>query len=73
MADAAPLAELTPGAAARADTLLRSARAPRINGRSACVHATVAAAKKGGESDERLHAVVAWRESRSSSRTSARR
>src|SRR3954468_6537963 len=37
-------------------------RASQINGCSACVYAGVANAKKAGESDERLHAVAAWRE-----------
>lgn len=37
-------------------------RASQINGCSACVFAGVAGAKKHGESDERLHAVAAWRE-----------
>ncbi|WP_031524818.1 carboxymuconolactone decarboxylase family protein [Streptomyces sp. NRRL F-5123] len=37
-------------------------RVSQINGCSPCVHAGVAAAKKHGESEERLHAVAAWRE-----------
>ncbi|MEV4071377.1 carboxymuconolactone decarboxylase family protein [Nonomuraea fuscirosea] len=37
-------------------------RASQINGCSPCVHAGIAAARKQGESDERLHSVVAWRE-----------
>ncbi|MFF3247683.1 carboxymuconolactone decarboxylase family protein [Streptomyces sp. NPDC002870] len=37
-------------------------RASQINGCSYCVVAGVASAKKGGETDERLHAVAAWRE-----------
>lgn len=37
-------------------------RASQINGCSACVHAGVTGAKKAGETDERLHAVAAWRE-----------
>lgn len=37
-------------------------RASQINGCSACVHGGVTGAKKGGETDERLHAVAAWRE-----------
>ncbi|MER7751405.1 carboxymuconolactone decarboxylase family protein [Kitasatospora sp. NPDC097643] len=37
-------------------------RASQINGCSACVFAGVQGAKKHGETDERLHAVVAWRE-----------
>jgi len=37
-------------------------RASQINGCSPCVFAGVAAAKKHGETDERLHNVVAWRE-----------
>ncbi|MEV4597272.1 carboxymuconolactone decarboxylase family protein [Amycolatopsis sp. NPDC049253] len=36
-------------------------RASQINGCSPCVYAGVAAAKKHGETDERLHNVVAWR------------
>jgi AhpD family alkylhydroperoxidase len=37
-------------------------RASQINGCSPCVFAGVASAKKHGETDERLHNVVAWRE-----------
>jgi AhpD family alkylhydroperoxidase len=37
-------------------------RASQINGCSACVHAGIASAKQAGETDERLHSVVAWRE-----------
>ncbi|MFE6748634.1 carboxymuconolactone decarboxylase family protein [Kitasatospora purpeofusca] len=37
-------------------------RASQINGCSYCVVGGVASAKKNGESDERLHAVAAWRE-----------
>ncbi|MET7358618.1 carboxymuconolactone decarboxylase family protein [Streptomyces sp. NPDC005562] len=37
-------------------------RASQINGCSACVHASVTAGKKAGETDERLHGVAAWRE-----------
>lgn len=37
-------------------------RASQINGCAPCVHAGVAGAKKAGETDERLHNVVAWRE-----------
>lgn len=37
-------------------------RVSQINGCSACVHAGVEAAKKAGETDERLFAVAAWRE-----------
>jgi AhpD family alkylhydroperoxidase len=37
-------------------------RVSQLNGCSACVHAGVQTAKKAGESDERLHAVAAWRE-----------
>ncbi|MFD9335305.1 carboxymuconolactone decarboxylase family protein [Streptomyces sp. NPDC060028] len=37
-------------------------RASQINGCSACVFAGVENAKKVGETDERLHAVAAWRE-----------
>jgi AhpD family alkylhydroperoxidase len=37
-------------------------RASQINGCSACVDAGVKTAKKNGETDERLHAVAAWRE-----------
>ncbi|MFE5580614.1 carboxymuconolactone decarboxylase family protein [Kitasatospora sp. NPDC056531] len=37
-------------------------RASQINGCSACVFAGVQGARKHGETDERLHAVVAWRE-----------
>jgi AhpD family alkylhydroperoxidase len=38
-------------------------RASQINGCSACVDSGVKAAKKNGETDERLFQVVAWRES----------
>jgi len=37
-------------------------RASQINGCSFCVDAGAKSAKKNGESDERLHAVAAWRE-----------
>ena len=37
-------------------------RASQINGCSPCVFAGVTSAKKGGETDERLHNLVAWRE-----------
>ncbi|MFI8106738.1 carboxymuconolactone decarboxylase family protein [Streptomyces sp. NPDC086023] len=37
-------------------------RASQINGCSACVHAAATGAKKAGETDDRLHAVAAWRE-----------
>jgi AhpD family alkylhydroperoxidase len=37
-------------------------RASQINGCSPCVFAGVASAKKHGESEERLHNVVTWRE-----------
>ncbi|MFC4608232.1 carboxymuconolactone decarboxylase family protein [Streptomyces maoxianensis] len=37
-------------------------RASQINGCSYCAVGGVASAKKGGETDERLHAVAAWRE-----------
>ncbi|GAB2941668.1 carboxymuconolactone decarboxylase family protein [Nonomuraea fastidiosa] len=37
-------------------------RASQINGCSPCVYAGVASAKKHGETDERLHSLVAWRE-----------
>ncbi|MEV0383310.1 carboxymuconolactone decarboxylase family protein [Nonomuraea sp. NPDC050643] len=37
-------------------------RASQINGCSPCVFAGIAAAKKQGETDERLHNVVTWRE-----------
>ena len=37
-------------------------RASQINGCSPCVFAGVASAKRHGETDERLHNVVAWRE-----------
>jgi AhpD family alkylhydroperoxidase len=37
-------------------------RASQINGCSPCVFAGIEAAKKHGETDERLHNVVAWRE-----------
>ncbi|MER6139258.1 carboxymuconolactone decarboxylase family protein [Streptomyces sparsogenes] len=37
-------------------------RASQINGCSPCVYAGVQSAKKRGETEERLHNVVAWRE-----------
>ncbi|MFJ2590685.1 carboxymuconolactone decarboxylase family protein [Streptomyces sp. NPDC087538] len=37
-------------------------RVSQINSCSACVYASVAGAKKAGETDERLHNVAAWRE-----------
>jgi AhpD family alkylhydroperoxidase len=37
-------------------------RASQINGCSPCVYAGVRSAKQRGESEERLHNVVAWRE-----------
>lgn len=37
-------------------------RASQINGCSACVFAGVESAKKHGETEQRLHNVVAWRE-----------
>jgi AhpD family alkylhydroperoxidase len=37
-------------------------RASQINGCSACVYSGAISAKKAGESDERLFAVAAWRE-----------
>jgi AhpD family alkylhydroperoxidase len=37
-------------------------RASQINGCSPCVYSGAISAKKAGESDERLFAVVAWRE-----------
>jgi AhpD family alkylhydroperoxidase len=38
-------------------------RASQINGCSACIFGGIDSAKKHGETDERLHQVVAWRES----------
>ncbi|WP_112247304.1 carboxymuconolactone decarboxylase family protein [Kribbella monticola] len=38
-------------------------RASQINGCSACIFGGIHSAKKNGETDERLHQVVAWRES----------
>ena len=38
-------------------------RASQINGCSACIYGGVKSAQKAGETDERLHQVVAWRES----------
>ena len=37
-------------------------RVSQINGCSPCVDSGVKSAKQAGETDERLHAVVAWRE-----------
>lgn len=38
-------------------------RASQVNGCAPCVFAGVTAARRHGETDERLHQVVAWRES----------
>lgn len=38
-------------------------RASQINGCGACIHIGTRSAKKAGETDDRLHAVAAWRES----------
>lgn len=38
-------------------------RASQINGCGACIHFGTQSARKAGESDDRLHAVAAWRES----------
>jgi AhpD family alkylhydroperoxidase len=37
-------------------------RASQINGCSPCIHASIEVARKAGETEERLHTVVAWRE-----------
>lgn len=37
-------------------------RASQINGCAPCIYGGIAQAKKHGETDERLHAVAAWRE-----------
>ncbi|MFD8973339.1 carboxymuconolactone decarboxylase family protein [Streptomyces sp. NPDC059593] len=37
-------------------------RTSQINGCSPCVYASIESARKAGETDERLHHVVAWRE-----------
>ncbi|MFD6278606.1 carboxymuconolactone decarboxylase family protein [Streptomyces sp. NPDC060209] len=37
-------------------------RASQINGCSPCIFASIKSAQKAGETDERLHNVVAWRE-----------
>ncbi|MFJ7212085.1 carboxymuconolactone decarboxylase family protein [Amycolatopsis sp. NPDC098790] len=37
-------------------------RASQINGCSPCVYGGIQSAKRRGETDERLHSVVAWRE-----------
>ncbi|MER6983762.1 carboxymuconolactone decarboxylase family protein [Streptomyces carpinensis] len=37
-------------------------RASQVNGCAPCVHASAAGARKAGETEERLHNVVAWRE-----------
>ena len=39
-----------------------SCRASQVNGCSPCVYSGAISAKKAGESDERLFAVAAWRE-----------
>lgn len=46
----------------RATMELTHLRASQINGCSPCVYAGSMSAKKGGETDERLFAVAAWRE-----------
>ena len=52
------------GGVAKATLELVHLRASQINGCSYCVHGGVISAKRAGESDERLHGVAAWRESR---------
>ena len=37
-------------------------RASQVNGCSACVHAGVASARRAGETDDRLSALAAWRD-----------
>ncbi len=37
-------------------------RASQINGCAPCVYASISTAKEAGETDQRLHNVVAWRE-----------
>jgi AhpD family alkylhydroperoxidase len=46
----------------RATMELAHLRASQINGCSACVYSGAISAKKAGETDERLFAVAAWRE-----------
>ncbi|HZT64195.1 MAG TPA: carboxymuconolactone decarboxylase family protein [Acidimicrobiales bacterium] len=46
----------------RATMELTHLRASQINGCSPCVYSGAVSAKKAGESDERLFAVAAWRE-----------
>lgn len=70
-------AELLPGSMAGIQSLVKAAhgadvarstmelvhlRASQINGCSPCVYSGAISAKKAGESDERLFAVAAWRE-----------
>jgi AhpD family alkylhydroperoxidase len=50
------------GGVGRRLLLLVHLRASQINGCAPCVYASIAGAKKAGETDERLHNVVAWRE-----------
>jgi AhpD family alkylhydroperoxidase len=50
------------GGVDRATLELVHLRASQINGCSACVDAGTKSARKAGETDERLAAVVAWRE-----------
>jgi AhpD family alkylhydroperoxidase len=63
--DASSPVRVDAGHAGEVDPLLLELvhlRASQINGCSPCVFAGVASAKKHGETDERLHNVVTWRE-----------
>lgn len=51
------------GGVPRSTLELTHLRVSQINGCSACIYIGTSAAKKAGESDERLFAVAAWRDS----------
>src|SRR5262245_22061531 len=55
-------AAIAKGGAPRATLDLVHLRASQINGCSVCVHSGAAAAKRAGESDQRLATVAAWRD-----------
>ncbi len=56
------LKAMSQGGVPQATMELVHLRASQINGCSVCVHGGAAAARKAGETDERLAAVAVWRE-----------
>ena len=65
------LVEAVHGAGVPPETMgLVHLRASQINGCSSCVVSGALAAKKAGETDERLASVAAWRETRGSAKLS---